>query len=246
MKRIFLLTVTILISIGLSARTFVLVIGVSNYGSESNNLRQTTKDAKAFKKVMESQTKDITLLTSKYANKANILEKLRAICNRAGKDDRIVFFFSGHGMSGGICAYDGVIYYTELIALLTSSDAQYKIAYIDACHAGTIFGGTPTKEQQGLNALLNVAKEKKDQIFFVGCRGGEYSLESAWVGAGYFSQALIKGLRGKCDRNGDRHITVLELFKYIYNDVVKRSLSKQHPQLIVSQALQEAVIATWN
>ena len=34
------------------ARTFVLVCGVSNYGDSTINLAQTTKDAKAFAKLM--------------------------------------------------------------------------------------------------------------------------------------------------------------------------------------------------
>ena len=93
-----------IISLGnVEARTFVLATGVSNYGNEDINLNQTTKDAKRFKEVMETQTKDITLLTSKNVTRENVLEKLRAICNRAEKGDRVIFFFSGHGMPGAIC-----------------------------------------------------------------------------------------------------------------------------------------------
>ena len=65
MKRIFFSLLILLMAMaGMQARTFVLVTGVSNYGDEANNLAQTTKDAKNFAKVMSTQTKDITLLTS--------------------------------------------------------------------------------------------------------------------------------------------------------------------------------------
>lgn len=84
MKRIFFSLLILLMAMaGMQARTFVLVTGVSNYGDEANNLAQTTKDAKNFAKVMSTQTKDITLLTSSNVTYANVLEKLRAICNRA-------------------------------------------------------------------------------------------------------------------------------------------------------------------
>ena len=87
MKRLFNTLIICLIlvttdTLSVNARTFALIAGVSNYGVEDANLSQTTKDAKAFKQLLSKQTKDITLLTSTYANHDNILEKLRAICNR--------------------------------------------------------------------------------------------------------------------------------------------------------------------
>lgn len=241
MKRIVsLLLAVALCHMALSARTYALVVGVSSYENANNNLSQTTKDAKSFKTVMETQTKDITLLTSKYANKANVVEKLRAICNRAQSSDRIVFYFSGHGIPGGICCFDNVLQYSELVNLLATSAAKDKICYIDACHAGTV-----AAEKAGPTDLATTLKGHSDQIYFVGCRSNEYSIEGPMVGAGFFTQGLIKGLRGKCDRNGDKKITVIELFKYIYNDVVTRSQSKQHPQLIASQSMHNTVVAVW-
>ena len=117
----------LLICIYAQARTFVLVTGVSNYGNTDMNLSQTTKDAKAFKRVMETQTKDITLLTSSNAIRANILSKLKAICNRAQSSDRIIFYFSGHGMPGAICTYDKALTYDDLVATLATSAAKEKI-----------------------------------------------------------------------------------------------------------------------
>lgn len=212
------------------ARTFVLVTGVSNYGNADINLQQTTKDAKAFKRVMETQTKDITLLTSSNANRTNILSKLKAICNRAQASDRIIFYFSGHGMPGAICTYDNALTYDDLVATLATSAAKEKICFIDACHAGTASQSqkAASADKENKNQLSKAIKGKKGQVFFVGCRGDEYSFEHPWVGAGFFTQATIKGLRGKSDSNSDKNITVKELFKYIYNDVTQRSKQKQH------------------
>lgn len=242
MKRVLLLCLLLIGCIGMSARTFVLVVGVSNYGNEEINLNQTTKDAKSFKAIMEVQTKDIILLTSKYANRSNILDKMSTICNQAQKNDRIVFFFSGHGMPGGICAYDEVISYTDLINLLDKSEAKEKICYIDACHAGTLADDKLSKNQNALSAAI---KEKNNQAFLVGCRANEYSFEHPWVGAGYFTQALIKGIRGKADADANRQITLIELFKYIYKDVVRRSGGEQHPQLVAPKAMHDMTVMTW-
>lgn len=240
MKKIIIALLLGVLSItALQARTFVLVTGVSNYGQEDANLGQSTKDAKRFKEVMEAQTKDITLLTSSNVTKANVLEKLKAICNRAQKGDRIIFFYAGHGMPGAICAYDQPIAYDDLISTLSESQASEKICFIDACHAGTM-----AKNYNDDN-WSNSVKSYPGQIFFVACRPDEYSSEHEILGAGFFTQALLKGLRGKADKNNNRQVTVLELFKYVYGDVLKRSKGEQHPQLIAPKSTYDIVLTKW-
>lgn len=222
---------------GLQARTFALVVGISRYQVEDANLSQTTKDAKSMKALIEKQiTKDVTILTSKYATKENIMEKMRAICNRAQKGDNILFYYSGHGADGGMYVYDNkMLNYDELADLLDSSEASFKVCYIDACRAGSSATATssgPTK--------------KNDCVYMVGCRPEESSIENSALGAGFFTRGLLLGLRGKADTDGDKKVTVIELFKYVYNDVVRRSHGQQHPQLIAPERLQSAVLCNWN
>lgn len=222
-----------------SARTFALVTGVSNYEGTVNDLHQTTKDAKRFKEVLETQTKDITLLTSKYVTKSNVLEKLRAICNRAQKGDRIVFFYSGHGSPGAVCGYDQAIPYDEIISILRKSEASEKFCFIDACFAGTMGDNLTSK------SWTKTVKDENNMAFFVSCRSNELSAEHPFVGAGYFTQSLINGMRGKSDKDGNKEINVKELFTYIHKDVVKRTGDGQHPQLITSPAMLESVVTKW-
>lgn len=248
MKRIILVAVIgLLCAVQMNAqRTYVLAAGVSAY-QEQNKLSQTTKDVKAFAKLMKTQTPDVTVLTSQYASRENILEKLRAICNRAGKNDRVVFFFSGHGGSGAMCAYDGnggnyMLSYTDLMAVLKSSQAKEKICYVDVCHAGSAANVLNTKEK---SYTWSKDASGAQIVFFVSSRADEYSNENSWTGAGFFTRALLKGLQGKADANSDREITVIELFKYIYNDVVSRSNKGQHPQLIASKSAYQIVLTKW-
>lgn len=243
MKKIVVIFIVLLCAMNVSARTFVLIIGVSNYQDSQVNLSQTTKDAKEFMKVMETQTKDITILTSRYANKENILSKLRAICNRAEEDDRIIFFYSGHGMRGGMYVFDGTIYYDELLDVLSQSRAKEKICFVDACHAGSL--ENEISKQKGNELWIKNVTNKPGTAFFVACRGDEYSVESTRLGAGYFTQALIKGMRGKADDNQNREITIMELFKYIYKDVTTRTKKKQHPQLIAPREMYGNVVTKW-
>ncbi|MDE6284004.1 MAG: caspase family protein [Muribaculaceae bacterium] len=239
MKRLILcLAAIIAISVlSMQARTYVLSVGVSKQGIEGvNDLGQTTKDAKSFKKLMESHSKDITLLTSKYATKNGILSSLKKIADTATANDRIYFYFSGHGGEGVICAYDDLVTYDEIVKALAPSKSPMIVCFIDACHSGSAVNGVG-------NAVA--ATGKKNIAFFTGCRPNEYSWENPFVGAGYFTQSILKGLRGKSDADGDKRITVKELFKYCYNDVVTRSKGEQHPQLIAPEKIQNAALIKW-
>lgn len=219
------------------ARTFVLCAGVSNYNGAASNLSQTSKDAKRFKELMLTQTNDITLLTSRYATRANILEKLRAICNRAQNGDRIIFFFSGHGSPGAMCAYDGHLSYSDVANLFAGSDASEKYAFVDVCFAGTAMNDVGTG-QNGLAA-------SDGQVFMLSSSASETSSEDPYMGAGMFTQALLKGLRGKADSNENRQVTVQELHNYIYNEVVQKTDNRQHPVLIAPQNMKQLVITKW-
>lgn len=243
MKQIFItIFMTLLLVVGVKARTYVVCVGVSSYQNSNNNLSQTTKDVKQFKAVMGQHTKNITILTSKYANKDNILEKLRAVCNRAQKNDKIILFFSGHGYPGGIVAYDQYITYQEINDILSISNATAKICFVDACHAGSVSNVRDRTRAYKAPTSGNI-------IYMMSSRADEYSIEHPWVGHGFFTQALLKGLRGKADANRDKKITVRELFNYVYNDV-QHSTAKmdasQHPQLIGVKEVANAVIIDWN
>lgn len=238
-KLILALIVALLTLTGAEARTYVLVTGVSNYNDSKNNLTQSTKDAKRFKKLMETQTKDITILTSKNATPANIIEKLTAICNRAQAGDRIIFFYSGHGYKGGLAAYGAALPYNELNRVLAGSAASEKIVFIDACLSGSMADPAPG------TSWIDELRRQGHHAFFVSSRADEGSRETALLGSGLMTQALLKGLRGKADKNGDREVTVMELFKYIANDVQIHSNKQQHPQLIAPEGMRDVVLMKW-
>lgn len=222
----------LLIGIGVKAQeTYVLVTGVSSYQDSRNDVTLTTKNAKSFAQKMLTQTDNVSILTSKYANHDNVLEKLKIICSKAKEDDRIVFFFAGHGtvdnmQNGCICAYDEPIYYSELMNCLKESKAKEKVMIVEACHSGS-----------SLASYIDPSV-----ICFSSSRMDEFSYYHDLVGAGYFSNAILTGLQGKADANKDMKITVMELFQYAYSYVLGKSDKQQHPQLICPKANKNLVI----
>ena len=240
MKRILIsLMLALLVVTGIDARTFVLSTGVSNYNGNANNLKHTTQDTKRFADLMRSQTNDISILTGSNANGNTILTKLHNIGMAAQPGDRIIFFFSGHGAPGGIAVYDGLLPYGELIKVLADSKATEKIFFIDACHAGTV------NEAEGSTEWTHAVSKASNMAFVVSSRPEEISKENGLLGAGAFTQSLLKGLRGKADLDNNKQITLLELFKYIHGDVMKHTKDKQHPMLIAPQKMHDSVIYVW-
>lgn len=240
MKRVItLLLLLVAVAATINARTYVLITGVSNYNHPKiQNLPQATKDAKTVYNLMKARYPDTSILTGSNANCGNVLEKLGAIVNRAGKNDCIIFYYSGHGSNEGLLYSDGLMKYYNLLQKVKNASAGKIIFIFDACQSGGSLNAVNAMKQRGeLNPGVAI---------IAASRADETATESPLVGAGFLTQALVKGMRGNADGNADKTVTLKELFKYIYNDVTVRSKSKQHPQLIAPARLNNAAIISFN
>lgn len=225
----------------IAQKTYTLLSGVSNYGVDSINLHTTTKDVKQLQQVFKNQGFTNAIVTSKYANHANIVTKLNAIVRLAKANDRIIFYFSGHGTPGGFVTSDRSLFnYQELVNILSKAKAKQVYCIIDACMSGSV------KSIAANN--FGVGNSQPSICFLTASDATELSRESSIVGHGYFTKALLKGLRGMSDKNSDRAITLAELFKYVYNDVTYRTKDQQqvqHPQLVCPASMQDEIITKW-
>ena len=235
-----LMTILVLLisisSLTVAQTTYALVAGVSAYQNSENNLGNTTKDAKELKKVLDQLGVKSALLTSKYANYANIADKLEKIVKTAKADDKIMFFFSGHGAPGNFCTYDQFFPYTKLVSILSQAKSREIYCFVDACHSGSVHETTTGNYDWAKNRNI---------IFCMGCKPDEFSYESGWIGNGFFSKALLKGIRGKAARDGK--ITLRQLFDYIYKDVTahtRQYQQPQHPMLIGPSTMHQNVLFT--
>lgn len=251
MKKVFIILLLVVFYITAGAKTYAIVTGVSNYDGEDHDLSQSTKDAKAIAKLYTDRGAAVTILTSKYASHDNILAIVRKIAKVSTSNDDIVFFYSGHGAPNCIYTYDGnnipPIMYSELFSELNNCRCRNITVFIDACFSGTAASSVKSKgfdsEDSNWKSLV---KSSGKYILMLSSRQDEASGENGLVGAGFFTRALLKGLHGKCDENSDKKITVMELFKYVYGDVVMHSSKKQHPQLVTSKSLYDHVVMDWS
>ena len=221
-----------------SKNYYALLVGISNYEDESLNLSTPKADAKRMYDVLGKDSRYIrSIIQNQYANKETVLSELKKITNVAKSEDCIVFFFAGHGEDGCLLMADKKeAYYSELIEILKRTKAQHVYCFIDACYSGSI-----KKQFTKQNKLLKVSGVN----FIVACRGNQLAAESNWIGHGFFSQELIKGLNGLADKNKDGQITLLELYNYIIIQINKRSKNvdiDQKPQLIADKKSLNTVI----
>lgn len=226
-KRTFLLISFLCSIIILEAKTYVVSVGISHY-KNINSLVLPDKDAKSISNLYKQKTKDVILITGKYATKGKILKSLRDQFARASSNDMIIFYFSGHGYPGGICPYDMTndirtgLSYKEIKAILKKSKAKNKIIIADACFSGGLRVGA-----QSSGSADN--DKDKSVILFLSSRSNETSGENTLLSNGYFTKALVRGLKGGADVNRDKLITAKEIFTFVSNDVQKKTKSQQHP-----------------
>ncbi|MDE6380917.1 MAG: caspase family protein [Muribaculaceae bacterium] len=219
-----LLILMIVSTFFLKSETFVVCVGIATYADATvKNLTKTEKDAKAIADFYKKGTENVITITGRYATKEQIIKSLRSQFGRAKEDDKIIFYFSGHGYPGGFCPYDMTkaedgLSYAEVIKVMSQSKAKDKMIFADACNSGAIRQSKGTAKPDTGNVMM-----------FLSSRGNEYSIESPMLSNGYFTNYLLHGLGGKADANRDRTITAKELYNYVSSGVTQLSGGKQHP-----------------
>lgn len=210
-----------------AARTYLVAVGICDYSgfpSKIHNLRLPVNDAKAIADLYAKNTNvDYTLLLDKKATSANIKKAIRKVLGQAGEDDIVVFSFSGHGYTGGLCAADGRLKYDDIKKEIASLNCKNKMMFIDACRSGGI------REKSGNGFSIPAANDDTNIMLFLASRNNENSIEQIAMKNGFFTTWLIKALRGNADANRDRTITARELFDFVSENVARISNNKQHP-----------------
>lgn len=249
-KRVLLLVLTVFpcICIYSYENTYAIIVGVADYENFSRNngdLRYATNDATKFYQFLMSReggsvSKDnICLLLNKDASKKNIISKAKNLFSKAKSNDRVIFYYSGHGWKECFMPYDAtrdgkkVLYFKDVKKIFRYAKCSTKLLFADACFAGTMKESIIKKQQKSKKNN----KEEVNIAVMMSCKGDETSLEMGSLKQGVFTYYLIKGLEGEANRDGNKYITIQELFYYIYQKVKDKTTNgnnKQTPELFGS------------
>ena len=220
--------------------TYAVIVGVADYKNlgPRDDLRYTINDAVSFATFLKSKkggnvpATNIVLLVDKQATKANIVAKSKELFSKAKKDDRVIFYFGGHGVKGCFVPYDAdgsdarFLYFDEIKAIFRSAKCDTKLLFADACQAGSMKVGlrsNTNNSKQSETANMNIA-------IMMACKSNEYSAELAQLRQGLFTYYLIEGLSGQANADGNRYITIQELFYYVYHKVQDKAKELNHTQ----------------
>ncbi len=221
-------------------KVWALLIGISTY-NHMPTLRYTDDDAYrmlAFLKSPEGgalSDEQIKILVDEDATRERILNSLREVFAKAGANDLILVYYSGHGLRGAFLpidfdGYNNRIEHEEINEILNQGPAKYKLVIADACYAGSLLAAKGVETHNLLaDYYRTLANASPGTALILSSKSEEISLESSGLRQGVFSHFLIRGLKGDADKDQDRMVTVKELFDFIKTNVSDYTLNRQNP-----------------
>jgi tetratricopeptide (TPR) repeat protein len=239
----------------LGGQTFALLIGVSQYQKlpQDQWLQFAHADASTFAAHVRSQRggalppENVVELTNEKATTAALRNAFQTFLKgRAGKQDTVVILIAGHGTvevpgskQAFILTYDSdpqdlagtALPMDELQELVSTQLSKVgRVAFfVDVCRAGVI----ASIKSKSVNRSVEALGEAEGQMLgIMASRATELSFEGPEFGGGHgaFSYALLKGLNGAADKNGDGIVDVNETINYVQSAVPAATNDKQHPR----------------
>ena len=233
-----------------------LAIGVSRYDGTTVDLKYADDDAKSLAESLKKQEGrmfsevNFETLVNEDVTRDSIIQSISRHLGKAAPDDVVFIFIAGHGMkhrqSGSyyFVPYDAdfnsilskglrMSDFEEAINILSRNVNKVIIA-MDTCHSGAMRLGA--RAQGSGEDLAEVLREASGLFVLAASKGGEESLENEKfklekedAGHGAFTYALLEGMSGKANYDGDDYISLNELFQYVAKQVPRLTDGRQHP-----------------
>ncbi len=222
-------------------KIWAVVVGVGRYTSMPV-LKYSDDDAYQFYAFLKSPEggalpdKQIKVLVDEDATRVNILQTMRQILLKADENDEIVFYFSGHGLDGAFLPqdFDGInnrLLHSDVKAIFEQSKAKYKLCIADACFSGSLLAMKQPLSSQIQAFYKAFDNTQGGMALFMSSKSQEYSLEDQGLRSGIFSHYLSRGLKGEADVDGNKIVTIRELYDYVYKNVRTYTSSAQTPTI---------------
>lgn len=230
----------------------VLAVGANqSYRPTAKALRFAEDDARRFAEAMRTVGL-VPAVLSRSLTGATVDEFRAALADLAKGGPQVgkfIFYFSGHSDETGLQFKDGLIEKEELHRLLTSVEAQTKVAILDSCFSGAMTAkGVETAPAFDLPRVE--FDEPSGSVFLTASTARQLAFESDQLAGSVFTHHLLNGLYGQADGNGDGVVTVDELYQYVYRSTKWATLSQpasasQEPEYVARLSGQGAVMLSY-
>ena len=229
---------------------YALAVGVSKYRDPKiPRLELADKDARAFGEFLRTQRKifkniKVKLLTNEEATKSEVEKYLYYTLPKAGKDDTIILFFSGHGAYDPLrpkeflfLTHDSEPDYLATtgvkmtgLEFLKGIEAERILIIADACHAGGFTQMKPKSTGSPMRLFLQESRNSSGLAIITSGTKDQLSWEDPNRKNSVFTYNFLEGLKGKADKCHDGVVTLSEAYEYAYNKTREDTQGRQHPQ----------------
>ena len=235
------LLITPTAAVSAQGQTYAIIVGISDYkhlSDKTGDLRFADRDARQVAAFLRSKiggsvpVSHVRFLTNHQATRSGIQQAL-ALFRRAKPGDRVLFYFSGHGLADSFVPYDArpgdprsLLTHRDVKSAFRRSAASTKLCIADACLSGSM---TQTRQPAPVPARSSPVADNGNVAMLLASRATQYAVESRRLTGGAFTHYLLLGLNGQADRNADRTVTIRELHQYVSPQVRRATHGRQTP-----------------
>ena len=232
--------------------SWALIVGINDYDNV-RDLHYAVEDALAIKNMFINaygfSRDNVRVLINGEATQTNIKKELQTLVKSVGTNDRVIFYFAGHGQTeelgikggheGFLIPSDGSLedlYLTaipmdELKRISDWSKAKHMLFLVDACYGGLAAMNTRSLNTKSPNYLDKISQDISRQIITAGGKEETVIEKDDWEHSA-FTRSLLLGLREKrADYNEDGFITGSEIGMYVQENVTIDTENHQTPQI---------------
>lgn len=251
-------------------KTIAIIIAIENYAPRQENqikdVKYAINDAMKFKEMlinsMNVDENDIHMIINGEALKSNLQYEFISLFNHLTKEDRLIFYYVGHGFHNGMTNYlstfdmhpsniseTAVSLQKILLDPLRNSKCDNALIFIDAC-------AQSFKEDNERSQITNINDEELELLtneypyyaVFLSCQPGQSSYSSDILNNGIWTHHLVKAISGKLSKvlRGNKYITDRLLNDYLSSSVsiyTKEELGyAQNPKAIFDSSYENVII----
>jgi hypothetical protein len=207
-------------------RRFTLLVASTDGGRDRARLRYPSKDTDALRKVLTElggvSGGDVESLID--PDGATVEQRLLAIKAKAAATPgrkQLFFYYSGHSDERGLLLFGSHLEYSRLRALITDIPVDVHIGILDSCAAGVF-----AQRKGGASAdpfLRETSPSLSGHAFLTSTSEREAAQESGRLRGSFFTHALVTGLRGAADSDGDQRVTLQEAYRFAFDETLSRT-----------------------
>jgi Caspase domain len=224
------------------------------------DLAYADSDARALRDFLQSpegggfSPSDILFLENEQATVEALRGALTEFLPRAGPGDLLLLFIAGHGAPDPYAPQQlyFILHDTKLADMPHTAlpmdelkkvldqrvRAERLVVFVDTCHSAGLSGEKLVAARGIENNLINLYASRlyteAGRAVITSSDVNEVSQESTRWGGGHgvFTWALLEGLGGDADANGDHYVTAGELFDYVRDRVRVETSFRQNPRAL--------------